>query len=129
MKILSTNTVWTPEDLSTVTDIGLEQSLDLAEMTEKQVNRIWSAVEELYRTGNHPMISLCIRRRGSIVINRSIGHADGNGPEDSPNTPKKVAKANTPVCLFSATKLVTAMLVHLFDQEGTINLLDRKSVV
>ena len=122
MKILSTNTYAVAKDLSSVTDRGVEQPAESVQMTGKQVEKIWSSVENLYKTGNHPMISLCIRRRGQVVLNRSIGYARGLNPEEG--IEKQIAKVDTPVCLFSATKLVTAMLIHLFDEKGIINLLD-----
>lgn len=121
MKILSTNTIRVPKDLSTITDIGNEEDAALAGMTSTQVNTIWNTVEGLFKTGNHPMISLCLRRQGKIVLNRSIGYAQ---LAEGSQIESKIANVNTPVCLFSATKLVTAMLVHLLDEEGTINLLD-----
>lgn len=122
MKILSTNTINVPKNLSSITDIGREDSAVLAGMSSKQVQHIWSAVENLYQTGNHPMISLCLRRQGKIILNRSIGYAELES--FSQTAEKRIAKVDTPVCLFSATKLVTAMLVHVLDEEGTINLLD-----
>lgn len=36
----------------------------------------------------------------------------------------KIANVDTPVCLFSASKMITAMLIHLLDESGEINLLD-----
>ena len=121
MKFLSTNTIRIPKDLQSISDVGVESQAALAGMTSKQVQHIWSSVESLYKTGNHPMISLCLRRQGKVVLNRSIGYSSLG---DGRSTEHQIANVNTPVCLFSATKLVTAMLVHLLDEEGTINLLD-----
>ena len=80
-------------------------------LTERDRDRIWGAVEALYRTGAYPALSICIRRHGEILLNRSIGHVRGNGPGD--NDAKVVATPDTPYCLFSASKAITAMLVHL----------------
>lgn len=125
MKIFSTNTIKVPHDIASVTRIGGgEVAAELAGMTPAQVNHIWHSVESLYRTGNHPMLSICLRRQGQIVLNRTIGHARGNGPDDSASTPKLIATPDTPVCLFSASKAVTAMLVHLLSERGEIDLLD-----
>lgn len=125
MKIFSTNTINVPHDIASVTRIGGgEVAAELAGMTPEQVNHIWHAIESLYRTGNHPMLSICLRRKGQIVLNRTIGHARGNGPDDSIDTPKLIATPDTPVCLFSASKAVTAMLVHLLSERGEIDLLD-----
>lgn len=124
MKLLSTNTCRIPKDLSSVTDTGPEEMATAGGMTPAQVQRIWQATESLYKTGNHPMISICVRRKGHIVLNRAIGHAAGNSPDDRKDTPKRPALTTTPVCLFSASKVVTAMLVHMLDERGELNLLD-----
>lgn len=96
-------------------DLGL--AADAAE-------RIWSRTEALYATGMSPGISLCVRYRGQVILNRGIGHARGNGPQDTAYTEKELLTPDTPVCLFSASKAVTAMLVHWLAQEGKLNLLD-----
>jgi CubicO group peptidase (beta-lactamase class C family) len=125
VKLFSTNTITVPEDLSTVTTrASNEQAADLGGMTDQQVQKIWRAVESVYRSGNHPMVSICLRRQGKVMLNRAIGHAYGNGPDDTPDTPKLLAAPTTPVCLFSASKVVTAMLLHWLDEQGELNLLD-----
>lgn len=125
MKLFSTNTIRVPADLSQVTQYaGDEQPAEAGGLHEGDIAHIWQSIEALYRTGNHPMISVCLRRKGQILLHRAIGHAEGNGPEDSAQTPKRLAQPDTPVCLFSASKLVTAMLLHYLDEQGTLNLLD-----
>lgn len=126
MKLLSTNTCRVPASLAGVTSIDFTREVPgtSAGFRPGQVEAIWAAVENLYRTGFSPAITFCLRREGRIVLNRAIGHAHGNGPEDSPDTPKTLALPDTPICLFSASKVVTAMLVHLLDERGEIDLLD-----
>jgi CubicO group peptidase (beta-lactamase class C family) len=126
MKLLSTNTCRVPADLDAVTryDPASEADPVSAGMTAAQRESIWDAVRELYKTGISPAISICIRRHGQVVLNRAIGHASGNGPDDSPDAPKVVMQPDSAVCLFSASKVVTAMLVHLLDERGEIDLLD-----
>ena len=124
MKLLSTNTCKTPKDLSLVTTTRHEQAAELGGMTPAQIQKIWHSVEQFYNTGNSPMVSLCIRRQGQIVLNRAIGHARGNAPGHIDRSQIMLAQPETPVCLFSASKLVTAMLIHLLDEQGVINLLD-----
>lgn len=124
MKLLSTNTCKTPKDLSLVTTTRHEQPAELGGMTPAQIQKIWHSVEQFYRTGNSPMVSLCIRRQGQIVLNRAIGHARGNAPGHIDRNQIMLAQPETPVCLFSASKLITAMLIHLLDEQGVINLLD-----
>lgn len=126
MKLLSTNTCRVPADLASVTttDFTREASPEAAGFRPGQVDKIWSAVEGLYRTGISPAITFCLRREGKIVLNRALGHSYGNGPEDHASAPKQLATPDTPICLFSASKVVTAMLIHLLDERGLIDLLD-----
>lgn len=88
------------------------------------VANIWAAVERLYASGIHPAIQICIRRRGQVLLDRAIGHASGNGPDDPPDAPKILATPATPFNIFSASKAVTAMVVHLLDQENLLRLDD-----
>ena len=78
MKILSTNTCYVPHDLKQVIRSKDEVSAELGGMSETQVQKIWHSVEGLYKTGNYPLITLCLRRQGKILLNRSIGYAQGN---------------------------------------------------
>ena len=109
-------TVDIPEDLAPVTDIdtAAEVRPGAAELSEQSVEAIWEACQNLYRSGVYPLLSLCLRRRGEIVLNRSLGHA----------SPGRVATVNTPICPFSASKAVSAVLIHLLAEQGRINLLD-----
>lgn len=91
-------------------------------LNDKDRDVIWRAVKNLYRSGAYPAVSICIRRHGEILLNRSIGHVKGNGPGDS--GPRVVATPDTPFCLFSASKAVTAMLVHLLEERNQINLMN-----
>lgn len=125
MKLLSTNTCFTPKDLAEVTQFNPADEADFAAigMSTEQKQAIWSAVESFYRTGISPALTFCMRRKGHIVFNRALGHARGNGPEDSPETPKVLAQPDTPMCLFSASKVVTAMLVHKLAEDHQLDLL------
>ena len=123
MKILSTNTCYVPDDLNQVIRSKDEVAAELGGLTEKQVQKIWDSVECLYKTGNYHLITLCLRRQGQMRLNRSIGYAQGNTP-DGLGADAKIGTPDTPVCLFSASKMVTAMLVHMLDERGDLNLLD-----
>lgn len=57
------------------------------------------------------------------MLDRTIGHARGNSP--APEGVKIVATPDTPFCLFSASKAVTAVLVHRADERGLLHLDDR----
>lgn len=91
-------------------------------LTEDDRDAIWQAVKALYRTGAYPALSICIRRHGEILLNRSIGHVRGNGPGDT--DAKVLATPETPFCLFSASKAITAMLVHLLEERNELNQLN-----
>ena len=123
VKLLSTNTCFVPRDLAAVMRQEDEVHPEQGAMTEQQRQKIWKSVESAYKTGNYPFISFCLRRKGQILLNRSLGYASGNSTRGLSNT-AKIGSADTPVCLFSASKMVTAMLIHMLDEQGEINLLD-----
>lgn len=113
-----------PKDLDSVTTIGREEDPSGVGRTDAGVERIWQAVRNLYRSGIHPAIALCVRREGAVVLDRAIGHAHGNGPQDKVDTPKVLATPETPFCIFSATKGTTAALIHLLDERGLLHIGD-----
>src|SRR4051812_43861563 len=92
-----------PKDIESVTTIALEDDPQDVGMTVDGVERIWGAVARLYRTGIHPAVSICIRRKGSVVLDRSIGHARGNGPDDPKDAEQVLATPDTPFGIFSAS--------------------------
>ncbi len=94
-------------------------------LTHGDVDAIWGACTTLYQTGLHPALSLTLRRRGKVVIDRAIGHLRGNGPEDGPETPKVPVRHDSLFTLYSASKVVTAMLVHQLVERGKLGLDDR----
>lgn len=111
-----------PADVETI-DRAREASPRAAGLVPADVDAIWDAVRDLYREAVHPAISLCVRRRGEVVIHRSIGHRSGNAPgeRDAPLVP---CTAETPFCIFSASKAVTALLVHVLDDKGVLHIDD-----
>ena len=88
------------------------------------VEAIWQSVVSLYQTGLHPAIALCLRRRGRVLLDRAIGHTRGNAPDDARDAPRVQATPDTLFNLYSASKAITAMLVHLLDERGLIHLDD-----
>ncbi len=114
-KKLAELTTWSPAREARPEDAGLR---------EPDVQAIWAATEGLYRTGLHPAIALCVRRHGRVVLDRAIGHVGGNGPGDAPDEPKVLATPDTPFCVFSVSKAVTAMLIHLLDERDELRLDD-----
>jgi CubicO group peptidase (beta-lactamase class C family) len=57
-------------------------------------------------------------------MSRGIGHALGNGPDDGPDDEKVLMTPATPVCLYSTSKGITALLIHMLAEEGLINVMD-----
>src|ERR1700760_4366009 len=112
-------------DLRSVTTVGEEADPAAAGLEQRTVEGIWSAARALYRSGVHPALTLCVRRNGHVVLNRAIGHARGNGPEDSRDADKQLATPDTPFCVFSTSKAITAMVVHLLHERGALDIADR----
>ncbi len=121
---LDPNLIKLPKSLESVTDIK-DDEVDPrdAGLKDATIQKVWQSVEKLYRSRTMPGISLAVRHKGQLVINRAIGHAHGNGPKDS-GIDAMPMKADTPVCLFSASKAITAMMVHKLAEEGLIHLHD-----
>jgi CubicO group peptidase (beta-lactamase class C family) len=61
-------------------------------------------------------------RRG--ILNRAIGHARGNGPEDGQDVERVPATSDTPFCVYSASKAITAFVVHKLAERGLFDLED-----
>lgn len=120
------NLIAVEENLASLTraDEEGEAGADGSDLTREGLDAIWRTVEALYRTGVNPAIQLALRHRGKLVLNRSIGHTRGNGPHDPPGTPKVVMDPETPFCYFSASKAVTALLIHMLVEDGLIGLAD-----
>lgn len=78
------------------------------------LDTIWSATRTLFRTRTQPAIVLAIRRKGRLVLERSIGHA----------RPGELVTPRTPFCTFSVSKAVTAVVLHLLDERDLLRLDD-----
>ncbi len=115
-----------PRDLEPIISIDAKAEVDPQEvdMTLADVEAIWDSVLRFYRSGTHPAMSICLRRQGKILLSRSIGHVRGNGPHDAPDTEKVLATPDTPYCLYSGSKGVTALLIQMLAEEGLIRLMD-----
>ena len=118
MHTLSLNRIAVPNNLSAITDF------DTTVNGDAHSDAIWQAVERLYSKGMNPGISLCLHHKGERVLNRTIGYANGNVFNPNPVKTKQLMSLDTPVCLYSASKAITAMLVHWADEKGFINLLN-----
>ncbi len=114
-----------PRDLDPITTVAAEAAAGMAGLEPEQVDRIWDAAVSLFRAGVHPALQLCVRRNGHIVLDRAIGHARGNGPDDDKDTPKVLATTDTPFCVYSTSKGITALVVHMLAERGAFDLDDR----
>lgn len=116
-----------PEDLASIVSIDHAAETDPATLglNPRKVEAIWRAVERFYATGLQPAFTLELRHQGQIVLKRSIGCIRGNEPGDQgplvPMTP------DTPICLFSASKTITALLIHKLVDDGVLSLDERVS--
>lgn len=115
------NRILVPRHLSDITTIGHECAPEEAGLSRSEVAILWKRIEAQYRSGLHPAISVVLRRRGQVVLNRTIGHARGNLPDDAAALKLRATPA-TPICLFSGSKALTAILVHKLAETGAIHL-------
>lgn len=115
-----------PRDLDSVITIDSRKEVDPRELglLQSDVDRIWDSIIRMYKTGVHPAITACIRHQGKVLLSRAIGHVRGNGPNDGPESQKVLATPDTPMCLYSTSKGITALLMHILQEEGLINVSD-----
>ncbi len=105
---------WRSPNERPAAEVGLDQ---------RDIDAIWRSVEALYGTGLHPSVAFSIRRGGVPILERIIGHRSGSAPGlDGRNAVQ--ADGESLFNLFSASKVVTAMLIHRLDQEGLLRLDD-----
>ena len=116
-----------PSDLDPVMTVGVEADPASAGLEPQQLDRIWGSARSLFRSGVHPAITLCIRRQGEVVLDRALGWARGNGPGDQRDAELApvLASPETPFCVYSTSKGVTALLVHMLHDRGELDIFDR----
>ncbi len=112
------------KDLASVTTIGEEVPAASAGASPENVEAIWRAVTDWYRSGVHPALQVCVRRHGQVVLDRAIGHGRGNGPRDKAGAERVAATPETPFCIYSTSKAITAFVVHKLCERGVIDLED-----
>jgi len=115
-----------PPDLDAVTTRAehAETAPEAVGVTREDVEAIWDAAVGMYRTRTHPALVLCLRRGGEVLLSRAIGHASGHGPDAAPGEAIRLATPDTPFCIFSASKAVTAVLLHELDARNALRLDD-----
>ena len=104
-----------------------DEALSVARIGDEDPGRfpadsVWDDVIKLYETGLHPAIALCVLHRGRPVLNRTIGHLL-NRPSDA--DVGDVATPDTLFSMFSASKIVSGMVLHSIVEQGLLSLDDR----
>ena len=114
-----------PHDVGAVTTIDADAEVEPASvgLDPLRVEAIWNAVESLYETALHPAMTLVIRRHGRIVMKRAIGCLSGNLPGER-GKPVPI-HPDSPISLFSASKAISALLIHKLVELGKLSLEDR----
>ena len=113
-----------PSDLEAVTDVGEEVAASEGGVGSEQVESIWDTVLDWYRSGVHPAMQVCVRRNGAVILDRAVGHGQGNGPHDGEGAEKVPATTGTPFCIYSTSKAITAFVVHKLCERGLLDLDD-----
>lgn len=110
-------------DVTAYTDIA-DEAQDLAELglSEDYRDTVWQSVERWYRSGTQPFVGLCVRKRGIPVIHRSIGHSHGTWSINGMSSDAVVGTTRTPVTVFSASKALTALLIHGLAEDKLLDL-------
>jgi CubicO group peptidase (beta-lactamase class C family) len=107
--------------------IGAEVDPTSVGMTRAGVEDVWHAALRLYRHRMYPALTVTVMRHGEIVLERSIGWASGVGPGSVFGRGQDeviVATPQTPFCVYSASKAVTATLMHTLHDRGVLDLGD-----
>lgn len=129
IKSLLPNRAPVVKSLELVTDYGKETPPDYVDLKHKNIETVWRSITNLYKSGAFPGVSICIRKHGSVVMNRAIGFAQGGGPGEQgmagPDYKNRLMRTKTPVCLFSASKAITAILTFKLIEDGLVQLDDR----
>jgi CubicO group peptidase (beta-lactamase class C family) len=113
-----------PRDLDAVTTVGAEAAPGDGGVGSRNVEAIWRAVVGWYRSGVHPALQVCVRRNGAVILDRAIGHARGNGPGDGGDAEKVAVTTETPFCVYSTSKAITAFVIHKLCENGQLHLED-----
>jgi|TARA_B110000902_G_scaffold266241_2_gene353212 CubicO group peptidase (beta-lactamase class C family) len=107
-----------PADLELATNYGQEASAASVGVASEQMQNVWQAVENLYKTRMYNMVGFSLRRQGQLIFNRSLGMASGQYGELA----AKAATVDTPVCLFSASKVISALLLLKLEELGQLSM-------
>lgn len=111
-------------DLEKITSHGEEAPAAEGGATSDQVEAIWETVLDWYRAGVHPALQVCVRRNGAVILDRAVGYSHGNAPGDGRDDERTMCSTETPFCIFSTSKAITAFVVHKLIERGVLSLDD-----
>ncbi len=123
MRNKNTIKVFSPEKVTRIDQEGECDPKDVG-LSQRRVDAIWDSVVDFYASGIQPAISICIRREGKIILNRAIGHTHGNEPGARHAYEKVQATPDSLFSLFSASKAITAMVIHHMAEKELLDLDD-----
>lgn len=107
--------------------VGIDHAAETAPaelgLHPQKVDAVWRAVEQMFASGLQPAITLVVKRHGRTVLKRSIGAVRGLDP--GVDEPQVALQPDSPMCLFSASKSISALLVHKLIEDGKLSLDDR----
>ncbi len=104
-------------------DTDAETAAGSLGLNPQRVEGAWKAVENMFATGLQPAITLVVKRHGRTVLKRSIGAVRGLDPGQT--EAQVPLNPDSPMCLFSASKSISALLVHKLIEDGKLSLDDR----
>jgi CubicO group peptidase (beta-lactamase class C family) len=113
-----------PRDLESITTVGAEAAPEAGGVARRNVDAIWRAATDWFRSGVHPALQVCVRRNGAVILDRAIGHARGSGPSDGADAESVPVDTDTPFCVYSTSKAITAFVVHKLCENGVLHLED-----
>jgi len=112
-----------PRDLKPLISVSpVEVDPTAVGMSSARVEAVWKGALALYRAGMYPALGLCVRRHGEVVLDRSVGWARGVGPGESRGAERVPATPETPYCVYSASKAITATVVHMLHDRGLLDI-------
>lgn len=97
-----------------------------AGLTPQNVEKIWAKLNALYETRAYPAMAFVLRRRGKVVMQRALGFSHG-GHKSVTGVLPRAMQPDTPTCLFSTSKAVTATLMHMLHERGELDISRRVS--
>lgn len=84
------------------------------------LSQLHAILDELYETGLYPSFQVCVRHRGEIILHRATGRYR---PLDAKHTWRD-ADLETRYPLFSISKSITSMALHLLFERGLLHVDD-----